>query len=144
MLNKIRIINKVALQNSNDNREPVIFTLLGLPREPDGTISLMHKSVLGSLKSDMDIVTGVIMLFIEKGNGMINPAEVTLLNCRIVFHNAEGVLIGDIIEAKDIYDILLKGCRNLGLPSPPPMITPKVESQIISMSFNPNPKSLKS
>lgn len=143
MLNKIRIINQAALQNSNDNREPVIFTLLGLPREPDGTVILMHKSVLGSLNSDMEIITGVTRLFIE-GHSMINPAEVTLINCRIVFHNTEGILIGDINEAKDIYDILIKGCRNLGLPAPPPMITPKVESQIIPMPFNPNPKSLKS
>lgn len=142
MLNKIRILNKAALQNSNDNREPVIFTLLGLLREPYGEV-ILHKSVLGSLNSDIGIITGVTRLFIE-GNDMINPAEVTSMNCRIVFHNAEGVLIGDIIEAKDIYDILLEGCKNLGLPSPPPMITPKVESQIISMPFNPNPKSLKS
>lgn len=143
MLNKIRIINQAALQNSNDNKELVIFTLLGLPQEPDGTVTLMHKSILGSLNSDMGIISGVTMLFIE-GTGMINPAEVTLMNCRIVFHNPEGVLIGDIVEAKDIYDILLKGCRNLGLPAPPPMITPKVDSQIIPMPFNPNPKSLKS
>ena len=143
MLNKIRIINQAALQNSNDNREPVIFTLLGLPREPDGAVTLMHKSVLGNLNSDMGVIAGVTMLFIE-GNGMINPAEVTLLNCRIVFHNAEGILIGDIIEAKDIYNILLEGCKNLGLPAPPPMITPNVESQIIPMPFNPNSKSLKS
>lgn len=123
MLNKIRIINKAALQNSNDNREPVIFTLLGLLREPYGEV-ILHKSVLGSLNSNIGIITGVTRLFIE-GNDMINPAEVTSMNCRIVFHNAEGVLIGDIIEAKDIYDILLEGCKNLGLPSPPPMITPK-------------------
>lgn len=142
MLNKIRIINQAALQNSNDNREPVIFTLLGLLREPYGEV-ILHKSVLGSLNSDIGIITGVTRLFIE-GNDMINPAEVTSMNCRIIFHNAEGVLIGDIIEAKDIYDILLEGCRNLGLPAPPPMITPKIESQIIPMPFNPNPKSLKS
>lgn len=143
MLNKIRIINKEALDEVLSKEEPMIFTLLALPKNPDGYINLLHKTLIASLRSEDEFIMGVTLLF-KEGSGMINPAEIPSMNLRIIFHNLDGILIGDMVEPKYIYDTVCEGCKQCDIPAPPPMITPKVESQIIPMPFNPNPKSLKS
>lgn len=137
MLNKIRIINKEALDEVLSKEEPMIFTLIALPENPDGSINLLHKTLIASLQSEDEFIRGITLLF-KEGSSMINPAKIPLMDCRIIFHNLEGILIGDMIEPRHIYDTVCEGCKQCGIPAPPPMVEPK----IIPMPFNPlNPKS---
>lgn len=133
MLNKIRIINKEALDEALSKEEPMIFTLIGLPKNPDGSINLLlHKTLVASLRTTDEFIIGITLLF-KEGSSMINPAEIPIMNCRIIFHNLEGILIGDMIEPRHIYDTVCEGCKQCGIPAPPPMMEPK----IIPIPFKP-------
>lgn len=132
MLNKVRIINQKALDEALSKEEPMIFTLIALPKNPDGSINLLHKTLVASLRTTDEFIMGITLLF-KEGSSMINPAEIPIMNCRIIFHSLEGILLGDLIEPRHIYDTVCEGCKQCGIPAPPPMMEPK----IIPMPFKP-------